>query len=152
MSPKCLHTSRGIYKRGLYHSGSALVLILQERRRARSSPTRSSPQHKEEKQSAGTLWRFDKVDGGNEVANLVVGTRANRKVKPINRLLSPSAIRLIPARSPRIPALHFSTALRRPLLKKVSRTARSSWITNYDSAQTTRFWIGANKEVEAVPG
>ena len=111
MSPKCLHTSRGIYKRGLYHSGSALVLIIQERRRTRLSPTRSSPRHKEEKQSTGTLWRFDEVDGSNEAANLVVGTRANIKVNPINRLLSPSAIRLTPACSPRIPALHFSTAL-----------------------------------------
>ena len=31
MTLECLHTSYGIYKRGLYHSGSALVLILHER-------------------------------------------------------------------------------------------------------------------------
>ena len=29
-SSKCLHTSRGIYKKCFYHSGSALVLILHE--------------------------------------------------------------------------------------------------------------------------
>ena len=31
MSSKCFHTSHGIYLRGLYHSGSVLVLILLER-------------------------------------------------------------------------------------------------------------------------
>ena len=31
MSSECLHISHGIYKRGVYHLGSALVLILHER-------------------------------------------------------------------------------------------------------------------------
>ena len=31
MFSKCLHTSRGIYERGVYHSGIALILILHER-------------------------------------------------------------------------------------------------------------------------